>query len=170
MTEEKPGSVPATPLEPPATIPSIPLHPARPNAPPGAVPWDEDQFLSRYPQFTDKLTSAQLEQAWELACLLQRNDAESMIPWAPDKGIFTRRAILYLLMCHVCTLALRPYDQAGPAQSAAEGSVNVSFAVPQRPDSFYFCQTPCGATYWQLIQQYAKGGYYFAQEHYHPWA
>ena len=168
---EPPETVPSVPLEPakPSQIPSIPLQPAQPTVPRGVVPWDEDAFLSRFPQFQDKLTDGQLEQAWELACLVLRNDSKSMVPYDPERGIFTRRSLLFLLMCHMCTLALRPFDQAGPVTSASEGSVSAGFSVPTRPDSTYFCQTPCGATYWQLIQQYAKGGYYFAVEDYHPW-
>lgn len=140
------------------------------TVPKGVVPWDEDLFISMNPQFEDKLTSGQLLQAWEIACLILRNDSKSMVPYAPEKGIYTRRTLLYLLVCHLSTLALRPYDQAGPVSSATEGSVSASFAVPTNPDSTYFCQTPCGATYWQLIKQYALGSYYFAVEEYHPWA
>lgn len=138
-------------------------------APAGVVPWDEDGFLVRFPQFEGKLTSAQLLQAWDTACLIQRNDAKSLIPWNPEKGVFTRRTILYLLVCHLATLALRPYDQAGPVSSASEGSVSVSFSVPSDLDKYYFLQTPCGATYWQLIKQFALGSYYFDQKEWHPW-
>lgn len=140
-----------------------------PAAPPGVVPWDEDSFLVRNPQFVGKLTSAQLLQAWDIACLIQRNDAKSMIPYAPEKGVYTRRTILYLLTCHLATLALRPYDQAGPVSSATEGSVSVSFSVPTDLDKYYFLQTPCGATYWQLIKQFAYGGYYFNNQEAHSW-
>lgn len=164
-------SVPAVPLEPakPTAVPAIPLTPARPRPVPGVVPWDKDLFLDTYPQFTDKLTDGQLMQAWGIAGLILRNDAQCVVPWEPERHVFTRRSLLYLLMCHLCTLALRPYDQAGPLNSAAEGSVSSGFAVPAKPDSTYFCQTPCGATYWQLIQQYCKGGYYFAFTEVHPW-
>lgn len=134
-----------------------------------AVEFNQDEFLSRYPQFTDKLTSGQLEQAWEIAVLLLRNDDKSLVPYDPEKGIYTRRSLLYLLMCHLCTLALRPYDQAGPVQSAGEGSVNASFAVPSHPDSTYYCQTPCGSTFWQLMKQFALGSYYFDGTPPHPW-
>lgn len=151
-------------------IPAKPLEPAQPRSS-YIVPWNEAYFLAAYPQFEGKLTSAQLETCWDLACLIQRNDAHSVIPYDETKHIYTRRAILYLLMCHMCTLALRPFDQAGPTTNATEGSVSVGFSVPARPDSTYFCQTPCGATYWQLLKQYALGGHYFAADDliYHPW-
>lgn len=150
-------------------IPAIPLEPAKPTTPQGVVPWDEDYFLSLNPQFEGKLNSAQLAHCWELACMVIRNDTKSIVPYDPQKGIFKRRLLLNLLTCHMATMMLRPYDQAGPISSAGEGSVNAGITVPTRPDSTFYCQTPCGATFWQLFKQYALGGYYFAVEQYHPW-
>lgn len=161
--------VPSTPLEPPVTVPAIPLKPAKPITPAGVVPWNKDKFLAFYPQFEDKLSDPQLENCWRLACLFLRNDSKSLVPYDPENDVLTRQTLLYLLMCHMCTLALRPYDQSGSVQSSSEGSVSVGFTIPSPPFNQYFAQTPCGQTFWQLFRQFALGGYYFNNQDIHPW-
>ena len=133
------------------------------------VIFDEDYFLSIYPQFKDKLTTEQLQNAFDIACIICNNTDSSLIPYDPDTNIYTRRSLLYLLLCHLSTLALRPFDQAGPTASATQGSVSVSFQMPSAMDSSYFSQTPCGSTYWQLIRQYSIGGRLITASNYHPW-
>lgn len=134
------------------------------------VIFDYDDFIDRYPQFKDKLTSGQLQEAFDIACLIFKNDDSSPVPYAPQNSVLKRKTLLYLLTCHIATLALRPYDQAGPVSSATEGSVNVSFALPPSPpDSFYFCQTPCGATFYQLLKQLSLGSRTYVLHEYHPY-
>ncbi|WP_051861340.1 DUF4054 domain-containing protein [Xenorhabdus bovienii] len=58
---------------------------------------------------------------------------------------------------------------ARAASSATEGSVSVSFAVPDVANSSWFKTTPCRQMYWQATRKYVVGGRYSAVKHYHPW-
>ena len=127
-------------------------------------------FRELYPQFTtDRISDAQLMQAFNTACLLLDNSASSPVPYEPAAAVFTRQTLLNLLVCHLATLALWPQGQNGPVSSSSEGSVSVSFSIPARPEGAFFRQTPCGQTYWQAIQPYIRGGRYHAVTQYHPW-
>ena len=136
------------------------------------VIFDPAEFLTKYPQFKDKVTDAQLEQAFDVACLLLDNTDSSLVPYDPDKGIKDRKTLLYMLVCHLVTLGLRGAEgQAGPVASASEGSVSVSFAVPTITGKIadWYIQTPCGQAYWNAIARYRLGGHYVAGCKYHPW-
>lgn len=134
------------------------------------VVFDPAHFREAYPRFTeDLLTDAQLQQAFDVACLMLDNTGQSRIPYDPEKGILIRQTLLYLLVCHLATLALWGPGQAGPMSNAAQGSVSVGFSVPQYTNGQYFSQTPCGQTLWQALQPYLVGGRYYAARHYHPW-
>lgn len=134
------------------------------------VVFDPAHFREAYPRFTeDLLTDAQLQQAFDVACLILDNTGQSRIPYDPEKGILIRQTLLYLLVCHLATLALWGPGQAGPMSNAAQGSVSVGFSVPQYTNGQYFSQTPCGQTLWQALQPYLVGGRYYAARHYHPW-
>ena len=127
-------------------------------------------FRERYPQFAETgITDGQLAQAFAVACLLLDNSERSPVPYAPAAGIVTRQTLLDLLVCHLATLALWPPGQSGPVSSASEGSVSVSFALPDRPNGAFFGQTPCGQAYWQAVQPYLRGGRYCPVRHAHPW-
>ena len=131
------------------------------------VPSDFREF---YPQFTaDIITDGQLMQAFAVACLMLDNSENAPVPYVPEKGVFTRQMLLDLLVCHLATLALWPLGQSGPAASASEGSVSVSFRLPAQPDGAYFKQTPCGQSYWQAVLPYMRGGRYYLVSRYHPW-
>ena len=134
------------------------------------VQWDAEDWLECYPQFQGLLTERQLKQAFDVACLMLDNTDASPVPYDPEKGIETRKVLLWMLICHLASLALRPYNQSGPMTNATEGSVSVGFQVPQQPLSgAYFNQTPCGASYWQAIRKWVVGGRYYDTCHYHPW-
>lgn len=133
------------------------------------VVFDPAEWLEAYPQFKGQLTDAQLAQAFGVACLMLDNTDASPVPYDPAKGIETRKILLWLLMCHLVTLALRPVNQSGPMTSATEGSVSVGFQVPAVQNGRYFTQTPCGDTYWQAIRKWLVGGRYYDTRHYHPW-
>ena len=130
-------------------------------------------FLEAYPKFAPDgkqlLTDAQLQQAFEVACLLLNNTDSSPVPYNPDKGIMDRRTLLWLIVCHLATLALWEPGQSGPLASASEGGVSASFAVPQIQGKEYWNMTPCGQSYWQAIKAYTLGGRYFGMKNYHPW-
>ncbi|WP_297849464.1 DUF4054 domain-containing protein [uncultured Desulfovibrio sp.] len=137
------------------------------------VVFDPQAFLEAYPRFAPGgkplLTNAQLEQAFEVACLLLDNSDASPVPYDPDRGIMIRRTLLWLIVCHLATLALWPVGQSGPMSSATEGSVSVSFSLPQNTGKAFWNSTPCGQTFWQALQPYVVGGRYFGVRHYHPW-
>ena len=133
------------------------------------VVFDPAEWLEAYPQFQGLLTNAQLNQAFGIACLMLDNTDASPVPYDPDNGIETRKILLWLLVCHLAALALRPVNQSGPMTSATEGSVSVGFQVPTALNGQYFQQTPCGQSYWQAIKKYVVGGRYYDICHFHPW-
>lgn len=137
------------------------------------VVFDSQDFLEAYPQFAPNgrqlLTDAQLRQAFDVACLMLDNSDGSPVPYDPDREIMIRRTLLWLIVCHLATMALWPAGQAGAMSSATEGSVSVSFSAPASQGKAFWNQTPCGQTYWQAIQKYLAGGRYYAVRHYHPW-
>ena len=137
------------------------------------VEFSPTEFRSWYPQFTpDKVTDGQLEQAFNVACLILNNTDASPAPYDPDKGVYDRKTLLYMLVCHLTTLGLRGASgQAGPVASAAEGSVNVSFAVPTitGKTADWYIQTPCGQAFWTAIRKYMVGGLYVPGCKFHPW-
>ncbi len=132
------------------------------------VTFDATEWLEAYPQFQGQLTEAQLQQAFNVACLMLDNSDASPIPYDPNNGIEVRKTLLWLLVCHLAALALRPVNQSGPMTSATEGSVSVGFQVPQSLNGQYFNQTPCGSTFWQAIRKWIVGGSYYDERHYHP--
>lgn len=80
------------------------------------VVFDPVDFRGAYPQFTTVLlTDAQLQQAFNVACLI--NNDGSRIPYAPDNGGDVRQTMLWLLVCHLASLALWPPNQCRPATS-----------------------------------------------------
>lgn len=134
------------------------------------VEFDPAAFREAYPRFSaDLISDAQLEQAFDLACLLLDNTDASPVPYDPEHGVMIRKTLLWLLVCHLATMALWPTGQSGPIASATEGSVSVSFSIPQNAGKAFYNQTPCGQSFWQAIQKYVVGGRYFAVRHYHPW-
>lgn len=134
------------------------------------VVFDPADFREAYPQFTTALlTDAQLQQAFNVACLILPNTNGSRVPYDPDNGVYVRQTMLWLLVCHLASLALWPPNQSGPMSGATEGSVGVSFALPQQLNGQYFNTTACGQTFWQLAQTYCAGGRYYAAPRCHPW-
>ena len=131
------------------------------------------EFREAYPQFTEgQFSDAQLRQAFGAAVLMVDNSAEAVIPYDPETGVEDRKILLFMLMCHICTLNLRGREgQAGPVTSASEGSVKVSFAVPAVTGrgADWYQQTPCGQAYWNAVRQYTSGGRYAAGRKFHPW-
>lgn len=134
------------------------------------VVFDPAEFREAYPKFTtDLLSDGELQNAFEVACVVVDNTPKSKIPYDPDNGVEIRKTLLYLLICHLATLALWPVGQSGPQSNATQGSVSVGFAIPTWLNGQYFNQTPCGQTFWLLIQRYLIGGRYYAAKVFHPW-
>lgn len=133
------------------------------------VQFDPAVFRELYPQFTEELlTDAQLNQAFNVACLLVDNTDQSRIPYDPDKEVYIRQTLLNLLVCHLASMALWQPGQSGPMSNAAQGSVSVGFSLPSVTDGAYFSQTPCGQTFWQAVRPYL-GFQYYACKCSHPW-
>lgn len=132
------------------------------------VQFDPQEWMEVYPDFQGKLTDAQLLFAFDLACQILDNTDASPVPYDPDKGIESRKVLLWLLVCHIATLALRPAGQAGTLTSATEGSVSTGFQLPNFLNGAYFNQSSCGQSYWQAIKKYIIGGRYYDISKYHP--
>lgn len=119
---------------------------------------DIPTFRTMYPLF-DTLADAQVQQAFNVACLLCDNTESARVPYVP--GVNTEReTLLYLLVCHLCTLGQRGNVVVGNVSSAAEGSVNTSFTLPAQQSAAWFSQTQCGLTYWAASLKYRQGRYY----------
>lgn len=137
------------------------------------VAFVEADFRARYPQFTaEKAPGAWLEALFGEACLLLDNTEGSPVPYDPGRGQMARKILLQQLVCHLATLELAAREgQPGPVASATEGSVSVSYAVPQMTSAAgdWFQRTPCGAAFWRAMQGYILGGRYFPGRKAHPW-
>lgn len=135
------------------------------------VTFDAAEFRSRFPKFTTALiTDSELENAFDVACLIVENSNSSVIPYDPENGVNTRKTLLYLLVCHLATMALWPLGQSGPLASASEGSVSASFSLPQGGlTGAWFKQTPCGQAFWQASAPYRLGLISGRTCHFHPW-
>lgn len=133
------------------------------------VQFDAADFLELFPQFVEQISEKQLEFAFQQACLLCDNSEDSPIPYDPENGVEVRKILLYWLVCHLATLALRPLNQSGPVTNATEGSVSVGFQVPSNRPGEWYKQTACGDAYWQYMRRFAVGGKYYPKHNYHPW-
>ena len=143
-----------------------------------AVVWDESAWRAVYPQFDEGqpwyCTSAQLSGLWQIAVTLVDNSDGAAIPYDPSAGVYIRQILLWALMCHLATLAWQGRQgQYGTLASAAEGSVNASFQLPQLPvqgvTGAWYGLTACGLMAWTLLRRYALGGVSYKPPHYHPW-
>lgn len=122
------------------------------------VVFDPALFRQQRPQFADKAKYSDvfLQNCFDEAALICSNTESSIVPYNPDKGINNRQILLYLLTCHIATLATS--GQVGSITSATEGSVSASFYVEQKKGAAWFTQTQCGYMYWQMVQKYKLGG------------
>lgn len=123
------------------------------------VIFDPALFRQQRPQFAnpDKYSDAFLQNCFDEATLICSNKESSLIPYNPDRQVYDRQILLYLLLtCHIATLATS--GQVGSITSATEGSVSASFYVEQKKGAAWFAQTQCGYSYWQMVQKYKLGG------------
>ncbi|MCM1513226.1 MAG: DUF4054 domain-containing protein [Oxalobacter formigenes] len=134
------------------------------------VEFSPAEFREAYPRFADEtVTDGEISYYWEVACTLIDNTNNSRFPYDPQKGVNTRKTILYLLMCHLLTMAQWGGDQPGPVSSATEGSVSVGFQQVMMGNQAWFSQTPCGRTLFMMLRPYALGGRIFTAPQYHPY-
>jgi len=131
------------------------------------VQFDAGAFRAIYPQFApERITDAQLQHAFHIACLLWDNTDRSRVP------VEERALQLNMLACHLATLALwGASGQSGPVSSQTAGTSNLSltFQVPQQTGKAYYAQTPCGQSFWAATLKYRAGGKYYAPHIVHPW-
>ena len=116
--------------------------------------FDVEKFRAVYPQFAI-LSDAQLEFMWQNALIISGIEEDTRIPEDQKENL------LFMLVCHLATLATR--GTAGAMTSAKQGEVQVTYAsVPSRSDDAdWFNLTPCGSAYWQAIKRYRLGGLWF---------
>ena len=116
--------------------------------------FDVEKFRAVYPQFAS-LSDAQLEFMWQNALIISGIEEDMRIPEDQKENL------LFMLVCHLATLATR--GTAGAMTSAKQGEVQVTYAsVPSRSDDAdWFNLTPCGSAYWQAIKRYRLGGLWF---------
>ena len=133
------------------------------------VVFNATEFRTFYPKFTEELISdEQLDNLFQLACTFIDNTDKSRFPYDPDRNIYTRKQMLYLLVCHLATMELWRAGQSGPLTSATQGSVSVGFQSMDMWGQPWFSQTPCGRTLLQMLMPYALGGRIFTKPHFHP--
>lgn len=134
------------------------------------VVFNATEFRTFYPKFTEELISdEQLDNLFQLACTFIDNTDKSRFPYDPDRNIYTRKQMLYLLVCHLATMELWGAGQSGPLTSATQGSVSVGFQSMDMWGQPWFSQTPCGRTLLQMLMPYALGGRIFTKSHFHPY-
>ena len=94
---------------------------------------------------------------------------DSAIPYDPDAQppIKTRAVVLTLLTCHIATQSYIWGDQqAGPLQTAGEGSVSAGFGgMVDASNPAWWNSTKCGAQAWVILKRYAQGPLYFGVHH-----
>lgn len=112
--------------------------------------WNSTLFLARYPEFANANVN-QLGAIFSGDAGLYLDNTDC----SPVQNITTRTMLLNMLTAHIADLggALSVTGQApavGQVLSAAEGSVNASFAnvAPQGGTAAYYAQTPYGLAFW----------------------
>ena len=112
-----------------------------------------EKFRTIYPQFAE-VPDAQLEFMWQNALLISGIEEDARIPEDQKENL------LFMLVCHLATLAAR--GTTGAMTGATQGSVSVTYATPTHTgDAAWYNLTPCGAAYWQIIKKCRLGGLWF---------
>lgn len=134
------------------------------------VVFDIAEFRTFYPKIgPEAVTDSELEYFFSLAETFIANTDASRFPYDPDNRVFVRKQLLYLMVCHLATMAMWDAGQSGPVTSAAQGSVSVGFQNVQMGNQQWYSQTPCGRTLLQMLKPYALGGRIFTKPDFHPY-
>lgn len=122
------------------------------------VVFDQAEFRQLYPQYKDsvKYSDVYLQGQFNEACLICNNTDSSRVPYDPNVGVTERKTLLYMLVCHLATIAEN--GVVGTVSQANQGSVSASFQLDNRKNAAWFMQTPCGYKYWQFTRKYRTGG------------
>ena len=115
------------------------------------VVFDAQEFLALYPQFNNVFTEEQLNQFFNVACMLCDNSPNSKIT-----DLTERKTLLYMLVCHIATLQQRGTGMVGILTSATEGKVSVGLQNYTNNPNWYK-QTQCGSMYWLATAKYRVG-------------
>lgn len=122
----------------------------------GIVVFNINKFRENYPQFVN-VSDNMLENFFLVACQFCDNTTNSLVTNLAERSI-----LLDLLVCHIATLHQRG-SMVGILQSATQGKVSTSFAVPINLN--WYQQTQCGYIYWQMTLKYRVGGRYYGYDH-----
>ena len=115
------------------------------------VVFNAEEFLALYPQFNNVFTAEQLQQFFNVACLMCDNTPNSKIV-----DLAERKTLLYMLTCHIATLQQRGTGVVGIMTSATEGKVSVGLQSYTNNPNWYK-QTQCGSMYWLATAKYRVG-------------
>lgn len=147
-----------------------PITETETETPDNVVAFSVETFRAAYPKITAALVpDAQLEILWTVAEQFIDNTAGSMFPYSRKDCVKTRQVMLYLMLCHLATMATWDVNQSGPVASAGEGSVSVSFGLQTAYGQEWLSGTPCGRTLLQMLIPYALGGRISIVDNYHPY-
>ena len=140
------------------------------------VTLDIGEFLGLFPHlykaYNDQLiTDEMITDDFDTVAEWIGNNDSAPFPYNPEKGIMTRKRLLYLATCHLLSLGLLPEGQQGRLSSATQGSVSTSFDLIHANGltAQWWLQTKCGSQFWVMSQAYRKGGRVYATKHHHPW-
>ena len=115
------------------------------------VVFDATEFLALYPQFNNVFTPEQLQQFFNVACMICNNTNNSKVT-----DLTERKTLLYMLVCHIATLMQRGTGMVGIISSATEGKVSVGLQnIINNPN--WYNQTQCGSMYWLATAKYRVG-------------
>lgn len=116
------------------------------------VEFDAEKFKALHPQWADA-DETTLAAYFSAACLLLDNTDKSRVQDGKE-----REKLLYLLTCHIATLAGRGSATVGTLMSATEGKVSASFSGAANAN--WYSQTQCGYLYWLATAKYRRGIWY----------
>ena len=118
---------------------------------PGVVTFDYAAWAAAYPDLASSVPEATAQARFDMATLYLDNSAYSPVP-----DLNKRRALLWLLVCHLCLTMNSPSQggrgagAVGRVASATRGSVSTSFDVGATSnDASWFAQTQYGLSFWQ---------------------
>jgi hypothetical protein len=117
--------------------------------------FDIEKFRTIYSQFAE-IPDATLEFMWNNALMISGLEHDTRVPDEEKENL------LFMLVCHLATLATR--GTAGAMTSAKQGEVQVTYSDPTSnpgTDGGWYMLTPCGSAYWQIIKKYRMGGLWF---------
>ena len=116
--------------------------------------FDVSEFRALYPQFAETSDTA-LNFYWQNAVMISGLADDTRY------SVQERENLLFMLTCHLATLAAR--GTAGSMTSAKQGEVQANYSsMASIGSDDWYNLTPCGAAYYQAIKRGRFGGMWFA--------